>query len=240
MDKVSVIIPTFDRFKYVLNTIKSVKAQTYPSVEIIVVNDASTQPEYYTHDWATEGVTIVHLPQNSRSLFGFACAAYVRNKGVAVATGNYVAFCDDDDIWFPKKLELQINAMKATGCRMSSTDGLIGYGPYDITKRYRKYNAEHYFGTLQSIYRNKGSTLMENGFPNIWNLEFIRVHNCIICSSVVMERSLFDILDGFKNMRPPGEDYECWLRALEHTDNVYVTDTCFYYDAGHGDGQDWL
>ena len=239
MDKVSVIIPTFNRFKYVLNTIKSMKAQTHPNIEIIVVNDSSTQPEYYGHDWVAEGVTIIHLTQNSRSLFGFACAAYVRNKGAEVATGRYLAFCDDDDIWFPNKLELQINAMKTAGCEMSCTDGLIGNGPYDASKTYSKYNAEHYYSILQSIYRNKGSPLMENGFPSSWSQDFIRVHNCIICSSVVMYSDLFITINGFNLIKPPGEDYDCWLRALAHTDCVYVTDICFYYDAGHGDGQNY-
>ena len=35
------------------------------------------------------------------------------------------------------------------------------------------------------------------------------------------------------------EDYDCWLRALNHTDSVYVNDVCFYYDAGHGDGRNY-
>ena len=35
------------------------------------------------------------------------------------------------------------------------------------------------------------------------------------------------------------EDYDCWLRALEHTNSVYVKDICFYYDAGHGHGQNY-
>ncbi len=35
------------------------------------------------------------------------------------------------------------------------------------------------------------------------------------------------------------EDYDCWLRALEHTDSVYVKDICFYYDIGHGDGKNY-
>ena len=43
---VSVIIPTFNRFKYLLNTIKSVKEQTYTNIEIIVINDCSTEREY--------------------------------------------------------------------------------------------------------------------------------------------------------------------------------------------------
>jgi hypothetical protein len=40
-------------------------------------------------------------------------------------------------------------------------------------------------------------------------------------------------------MRPPGEDYDCWLRALEYTNNVYVNEVCFYYDNKHGDGQNY-
>lgn len=56
MDKVSVIIPTYNRFKYLLNTIKSVKAQTYLNIEIIVVNDKSIQKEYYGYDWKSNNI----------------------------------------------------------------------------------------------------------------------------------------------------------------------------------------
>lgn len=51
MDKVSVVIPSFNRFLYLLNTIESIKKQTYNNIEIIVVNDCSTQKEYYEYDW---------------------------------------------------------------------------------------------------------------------------------------------------------------------------------------------
>ena len=47
MEKVTAIIPTFNRFKYLINTIKSIKEQTYPNMEIIVVNGCSTEKEYY-------------------------------------------------------------------------------------------------------------------------------------------------------------------------------------------------
>ena len=142
MEKVSVIIPTFNRFKYLMNFIESVKKQTYNNLEIIVVNDRSTQKEYYDYDWNANNIIIIHLEQNSKQKFGYACAGYVRNKGIEKSTGKYIAFCDDDDIWFPKKIELQINAMKKSGCKMSSTDGLFGIGVYDINKNYKKYIAE--------------------------------------------------------------------------------------------------
>jgi len=237
MEKVSVIVPTFNRFKYLLNTIKSIKSQTYANFEIIVINDCSTENEYYEYNWEENGIIIMHLLDNSKNIFGFPCAAYVRNQGIENTTGKYIAFCDDDDIWFPKKLELQINAMKKNKCKMSSTDGLIGAGIYDIKKKYKKYNAEQYFNQLKGIYKRRGSNLLNKGFPDIWTLDFMKIHNCMICSSVVIEKEILNKINNFKNMKPPGEDYDCWKRALNHTNSVYVKDICFFYDNGHGNGR---
>ena len=254
MEKVSVIIPTFNRFKYLMNTIESVKKQTYNNLEIIVVNDRSTQKEYYDYDWNADNIIIIHLEQNSKQKFGYACAGYVRNKGIEISTGKYIAFCDDDDIWLPKKIELQISKMKKSGCKMSSTDGIIGNGVYDENKKYKKYNAEHYFDTLYRIYEPKKNiilsnipilkniirkrNMLENGFPKIWTLEFLKIHNCVICSSVLMEKNILDKINNFKNLKY-AEDYDCWLRALEYTNSVYVDNVCFYYDDWHGDGQNY-
>lgn len=239
MEKVSVIIPTFNRFKYLLNTIESVKKQTYTNLEIIVVNDCSTQKEYYNYDWDANNVSIIHLDQNSKQKFGFACpGGYQRNFGIEKSTGKYIAFCDDDDIWFPKKIELQIIAMKKSGCKMSSTDGLIGNGYYNKNRKYKKYNLEYYYKTLQNIYRRKKSNLLENGFPKIWTLEFLKIHNCMICSSVILDKEVINKVGKFI-IGNYGEDYEYWLRALKHTNSVYVDDVCFYYDKGHGDGQNY-
>ena len=236
MEFVSVIVPTFNRFKLLLNTIESIKSQTYSNIEIIVVNDCSTEKEYYDYNW--DGINIIHLDKRSKDIFGFACAGYVRNKGIEKSKAKYIAFCDDDDIWFPSKIELQLNAMKTTRCKMSSTDGLYGNGVYDINKSYKKYNAEHYFSTLKNIYKNKNSNMMDNGFPKIWTKQFLSIHNCIICSSVLIEREILDRIDNMKCINS-GEDYDCWLKALQHTNSVYVEDVCFYYDGGHGYGQNY-
>ena len=239
MEKVSVIIPTFNRFKYLLNTIKSVKEQTYQNLEIIVINDKSRQKEYYDYDWESNNIIIIHLDQNSKDKIGYPCVGYVRNKGIEKSTGKYIAFCDDDDIWFPQKIELQLNAMKKSECKMSSTDGLIGNGIYDKNKKYKKYNREHYYKKLQNKYRGKKSNLLEKGFPEVWTLDFLKIHNCVICSSVLIEKEILQkikLMNNFKNGR---EDYDCWLRALKHTDSIYVNDVCFYYDSGHGDGRNY-
>lgn len=235
MEKVSVIIPTFNRFKYLLNTIESVKKQTYTNVEIIVINDNSTQKEYYEYDWKCNNIIILHLDENTKKKFGYPCVGYVRNKGIERSSGKYIAFCDDDDIWFPNKLELQINAMKKSGCKMSSTDGLIGKGIYDKRKKYKKYNAEHYYKRLQHIYRKKKSNLLEKGFPEIWTLDFLKIHNCIINSSVIIDKNIL-VKEGMVPYNKRGQDYKCWLNVLKHTNSIYITDICFYYDIGHGYG----
>ena len=60
---VSVVIPTYNRFEYLLDAIQSVKNQTYSNIEIIVVNDCSTQEQYYSFDFGSS-VKIYYLPQN--------------------------------------------------------------------------------------------------------------------------------------------------------------------------------
>ncbi len=237
MDKVSVIIPTYNRFNYVLNTIQSIKSQTYQNIEIIVVNDGSTEKEYYTHDW--NNVIILHLQENSKKKCGYACAGYVRNKGIEVATGKYIAFCDDDDIWFPNKLELQITAMCKSDCKLSCTDGLIGKGIYNPNTTYPKYNEEFYYKTLQDIYKSKKNHMLDHGFPDIWTKEFIEIHNCIICSSVVVDRELLSNINMFNCYRNGQEDYDCWLRVLDHTTCIYIREPCIYYDMNHGYGQNY-
>ena len=235
MDKVSVIISTYNRFKYLMNTIKSVKEQTYENIEIIVINDCSTENEYYKYDWKDNNIIIIHLTKNSKTIFGHACAGFVRNKGIEISSGKYIAFCDDDDIWFPRKIEIQIREMNHSGCKLSSTDGLIGSGIYDNTKKYKKYNSEYYYESIINSYKN--TNLLNNGIPNIWDLSFIKIHNCIICSSVVIEKTILDKIGNMRNLKNGQEDYDCWLRALEYTNCVYIEEICFYYDLGHGYGQ---
>jgi len=128
--------------------------------------------------------------------------------------------------------------MKKTGCKMSSTDGLFGYGIYNINKLHQKYNADFYFDILKNIYKSKGSNLLDNGFLDIWNLDFLKINNSIICSYILIEKELLNKINNMNHLKT-GEDYDCWLRALEYTDSVYVQDICFYYDGGHGYGQNY-
>ena len=237
MDLVSVIIPTYNRFHYLLDTIKSVKEQTYTNTEIIVINDCSTQEEYYTYDFKSQNVHIIHLKENTRKIYPYPCAGHVRNEGIKVAKGKYVAFCDDDDIWYPEKLEKQIAAMKKIYTKMSCTDGHIGNGRYNPSQTYKLYLQEFYYDYIKRIYEKAYSNFVKNGFPYIFDLASINIHNCIICSSVVVEKELLDSVDRMPLLRNGEEDIGCWKRLLKHTGCYFVSDPCVYYDNAHGDGR---
>lgn len=235
---VSIIIPTYNRFTSLLNTINSIKESTFTDYEIIVIDDCSTIGDYALHDW---GDVIYHrLEENSRNSIGYACSGHVRNEGVKLASGEYLAFCDDDDVWLKSKLELQISAMRVTGCEMSSTESYIGIGEYNKIKRYPRLLSQHYFNIIAQKYIKHTPNKMFCAYPAIWDKEFLTIHNCCICSSIVMRKSIYDHIGGMKLIKQGlGVDYDCWLRALEYTDIAFVDKPLVYYDLGHA-GKQWI
>lgn len=104
---VSVVIPTRDRPDCLAEAIASVLRQRYPVLEIIVVDDVSQDPAAIRSAIGSD--PRVRLIRNERSLGGGG----TRNRGVASATGDLVAFLDDDDLWHPEKLERQVATLNA-------------------------------------------------------------------------------------------------------------------------------
>ena len=106
MPTLSIILPIYNTEKYIRESLESILHQTYSDFEIICVDDGSTDTsmeivrEIADMDSAGRIVT-VQLEKNS----GIATA---RNAGIATARGTFIAFADADDIWKPKKLELQM------------------------------------------------------------------------------------------------------------------------------------
>tara|TARA_Y100000816_G_scaffold287578_1_gene270568 strand:- start:5913 stop:6632 length:720 start_codon:yes stop_codon:yes gene_type:complete len=235
-EKVSIIIPTYNRFKYLLKAVESAQNQTYKNIEIIIVNDGSSQEEYYTHRF--EGCIVINMDINTKKRFGKASpGGFQRSIGMKIATGDYFAFLDDDDYWFPTKIAKQVEAMKKHNCKMSCTDGLFGKGIYDPNKHYRKYNKEHYMNIIKNIFnrQNKGH-LMSNGFPLIWNEEFLNTHNCCIASSVIVHKNIVKIIGYFLNVNW-APDWEYWKRIIKFTDCVYLDEPLLHWDSGSGDGK---
>ena len=101
---VSVIMPCYNMEKYIADSIESVKQQTYPYWELLIVDDASTD--------GTVAIVEKYCQQDHR----IRCTIKTKHSGIAtarnqcikMAQGQYLAFLDADDIWHPKKLEIQL------------------------------------------------------------------------------------------------------------------------------------
>lgn len=120
MDKVSVIIPVHNAEKFLEETIRSVLNQTYNYLEIILVDDASTDKsaeicERYVKAYPS---VVRYIPAKDRFAQG---AAATRNRGIRSASGRFIAFLDADDLWGPEKLEKQVAFMRKNLCAFSFT-----------------------------------------------------------------------------------------------------------------------
>ena len=114
---VSVIIPTFNVEKYIDRTIECVANQTFKNIEIIIVDDCSS-------DNTVNIVKEIMLKRDNIRLFiqpQNLGAAEARNRGLFEAKGQYVAFLDSDDLWEQRKIEMQIQDMKSHNIAFSYT-----------------------------------------------------------------------------------------------------------------------
>ncbi len=118
-DQVSVIIPVYNGEKYLNEAIESVLNQTYTNYEIIVVDDGSTDSSKQILGPYFEKIKYIY--QNNQGV------AAARNKGLEMATGEYIAFLDQDDYWIKNKLEMQLK-----GFQNSSKPTIIHSGWYRI------------------------------------------------------------------------------------------------------------
>lgn len=104
---VSIIMPTYNCGKFIGETIESIQKQTYRNWEIVIVDDCSTDD--------TKEIVSQYIQNDNR--IKYHCldtnsgAAVARTKSMELANGEYIAFCDSDDLWMPNKLEKQLAFM---------------------------------------------------------------------------------------------------------------------------------
>jgi len=112
---ISIVIPVYNAAPYLRETIQSVKAQTYPDWELILVDDASTDDSMeILQSYKAENIKVLSMLKNK----GPAAA---RNEGIRRAQGRYLTFLDADDIWDKDKLQKQLNFIKEKQCAFSFT-----------------------------------------------------------------------------------------------------------------------
>lgn len=179
---VSVILPHYNALSTIERSIDSVLSQTKSVGEIIVVDDASSQVDELLqllskYD-AVVSMKIICLDSNSG-------ASFARNAGVSQAKFKYIAFLDSDDVWHPKKIELQYDFMESNNAFLS------GHGyVFDL-------NVEGY-GDFNS------------GFESITNRSFL-LGNPFFTPTVMAIRDGFVQFDErFRRV----DDYKCWYENL--------------------------
>ena len=167
---VSIITPLYNAEAYITDTIKSIQDQTYPHWEHIIVNDCSTDTSLQIVEALAKKDTRIRIVTLSRN----SGAAQSRNKATELATGDYIAFLDADDLWHPEKLEKQLRYMQENDATVSYTNYLhINEAGEPLGKRikalpkltYKKQHTNNYIGNLTGMY--KASEIGKIIAPNI-------------------------------------------------------------------------
>jgi glycosyltransferase involved in cell wall biosynthesis len=192
--KVSVVIPTYNCDLYINEAIDSVLEQTFSDYEIIIVDNSSTDRTVeLIESYSDSRVQLVSCQNNG-------IIAKSRNIGVSISQGEFLAFLDGDDLWYPQKLEICIPLL-------SSAFDLVYHGElwFDNQGNSRsvKYRAED---------RSSYSKLLAKG-------------NNISTSSVVVRKSVLERVGGFCENPEyiSAEDYDLWMRlALNGASFKYV------------------
>jgi glycosyltransferase involved in cell wall biosynthesis len=203
--RVSVIIPTYNRGWIIKEAIDSVLAQDYREFELIVVDDGSTDD---TDDILNSyrGDIMVFRQENQ----GVSAA---RNRGLAEASGRFIAFLDSDDLWLPQKLFRQIEFFDK--------------------------NPDAQICQTEETWIRKGVRVNpKNRHKKPWGMIFEpSLALCLVSPSAVMiRRSLFEKVGGFDETLPACEDYDLWLR-ISCRYPVYLIETPLIIKRGGHDDQ---
>ena len=179
---VSVIIPTYNQARFVAETVESALAQTYPNVEVIVVDDGSTDGTQTV--LATYLEKIHYIRQENRGLSG------ARNTGFLSSHGDYLLFLDSDDLIPPDKLALHVPLLEAEP----------GFGL--VYSAWQQINED---GTrvLGEVRPNKQGQLLK---------ELLRRSFFFFASAAVVRRECLEKVGLFDESLPWGEDADMWLR----------------------------
>lgn len=154
---VSVIMPTHNGGKFMKDSIQSVLSQTYANLELLITDDCSTKAE--TKDiikgfqMRDDRVKVLFLSENHGP-------GYARNQSIERARGQYIAFCDSDDRWFPDKLEKQIAFMRKKGCALccssyivvNEEDETVGIRITPVRISFKMMKRDNKIGCLTAIY----------------------------------------------------------------------------------------
>ncbi|HXG29198.1 MAG TPA: glycosyltransferase family A protein [Nevskiales bacterium] len=208
---ISVVLPTHNRAALLRRSLASVLAQTHRNLELIVVNDASTDETIATLDAVRDPRLRVITRRQSSG------AAAARNAGIAVACGQYVAFQDDDDIWLAQKLERQLYALRSRPDAEWCIGCHIRLEPLAV-----RYIGGEWF-IRQFDYREGAGVRRPD-----WSL--------IATPGWLLQRAALEAVGGFDERIRSYDDWELGLRLFRRAAPVIVDEPLWWQDRWSGSG----
>jgi glycosyltransferase involved in cell wall biosynthesis len=203
MPTVSVIIPTFNRSKLVVNAIQSVLCQTYQDYEIIVVDDGSTDD--------TEEALRPYMDRIRYVYQENLGASAAQNKGVQLARGKWISILASDDLWLPMKLEAQLNAVASLGKDFGACfTNCDFFGNTHVTPSAFE---------LAGLHEEVPFGALEEPFKVI-----LAPHAAIYVQSLLVLRSLVEYPNGFDERIVVSEDTDLLFRLAFKTKFCFVNE----------------
>jgi len=204
--RVSVVIPTYNRAAFVCEAIESVLSQSFRDFELIVVDDGSTDETNEILTRYRDGISVVTTQNQGPSA--------ARNRGIAAARGDWLAFLDSDDLWKPGKLVRQtayITQNPDTAVCQTEEIWIRNGVRVNPMKKHRKYSG----------------WIFDKCLPL-----------CIVSpSAVMMHREVFDRVGLFDESLPACEDYDLWLRIAARYEIRLIQEPLVVKRGGHRDQQ---
>jgi teichuronic acid biosynthesis glycosyltransferase TuaG len=184
---ISVILPAFNSERFIKNSLESALSQTHTELEVVVIDDASSDKTVQIIEMlcaSDHRVRLLRQPANR----GPGAA---RNRGIGAARGRYLAFLDADDVWEPQKLERQLEYMKTNNLAFS-------YTPVSLISESGVFLGRYMDGEAQE---------------RVGYLDMLRKKSMLVCSTVMLNRELTGHLM-LPDLRS-GQDYCLWLSILK-------------------------
>ena len=215
MPAISAIIPTYNRADNVCRAVDSVLAQRWPDLELIVVDDGSTDNTAEVLKAYGSRIRYVHQENGG--------PARARNTGVKNAAGDWLAFLDSDDLWFPGKLERQMAFIQSTGADICfhdlelSTPGAPDYIPSWIRTPHVR----------DCLGRELRSGVLHDAFASL-----CRAGHAFLTTTFVVRRSAFTAAGGMREWLLTNQDIDLYLRLFPRSRVAFLVETLAAYNRG--------
>ncbi|MFT4283121.1 MAG: glycosyltransferase family 2 protein [Candidatus Woesearchaeota archaeon] len=190
---VSIIIPTFNRSEFVLSAVKSALNQTYKNIEVIVVDDFSTDDTFKViSKLRSKKLKVFRNAKNSGGPFS-------RNKGLSLAKGEFINFLDDDDYLYPKKIELQVKKF------LSSSKKDLGVVTCDV--KYERLD-------LSEVKKNRKKGRIYK--------DLLKSYCVFATHSMLIKKVFLDDIGGFDLKLASNQEYDLAIKLSKYSDFDYV------------------